>query len=567
VIQLGTMPPVYGPDLTGSDETIVPGRTFNVVRMRPGVAGAPCTITVDHDGTEIQYFTLWVVIYAQDHDIEVRNPTNTWVMTVPAGTNMAVGGYWPNATGGAGQWAANFNSLVAPYTPGWTCNPRNYPGFHGNATRITDAATTLGSNVVTSPGGGFAGAVVGQTIWISRKVPETTITAVVDATEVHVDDVAVSNGTACECVYGGDDTAAFQAAFDAATLIPGIKGTVEVPNTRTMLTDRFFYYPTGSYAPNLIGQDSGSCLMYVSPDLPIPVDGSGALIHSHGGSNILKDCGVWCPYSQYVMLGDQALVTFDGTVIVDNFAIQNPFITNSGGGVSGALRTFNGQLTARFTQIGVVYDAAVGSYTGLPAGNVVGWIQKICGGTMTDPFFSNLVQALDVSSLVTRQGAGGGPGMLVSGGFFDECGAGGVACVEVHDEGTIQFDGTQIWTQALSGQYVMHVDGTSRAWLQQTGLSPFAVNTSGARALKIDAGGVVYAGQSTFACTKDDSDVSVQNDGTFVDCGGNDFINLYPGPDPVAASPRAAVANLDDRFVNSFAGLQWRSSEVLPRDA
>jgi hypothetical protein len=441
-------------------------------------------------------------------------------------------------------------------------NPKNYAGYSGNAKRITDAVTTSGSKVVTSPSGGFAGAVVGQTIWVSRKLSRTVIDVVTSATEVQVNINASASGTACECVFGGNDTGAFQLAFAAATA-SGRKTTMEVPNANCILTDRFYNYPSGSYAPNLVGEDDGTCTMFVSPDIPIPGDGSGVLIRSTGGSNRLASCLVWCPYGTYSMGTNQAIVQWDGNnVRLADIQIVNCFST----GASGFLRTFGGQVYSQNTNIYSFFDAP-GSSPGSPGVDYTGkgWLQNGCGGVMINPHFSNLYAALDITNIVTRQGIGAvGIGMQIVSGFFDENG-GPAANIVLHDNAALEMTGTLVWTSSVAGNYAVSVDPTSKLWMHQCGLGPWWINTSGARALKIEAGGVVRASQSTFWCTSNVSGISVQNDGVFNDCGGNDYKQAYPSFASVA--PRNAIANLDTRFTNSFAGLAWRPAAVLPVDA
>jgi hypothetical protein len=427
-------------------------------------------------------------------------------------------------------------------------NPKNYGAsntngvFNGNAKRIVDVSTISGSNVLTSPGGGFAGAVIGQTIWVSSRLAQTTITTVVSNNEVHTVGLASSSGNLCECVFGGDDTGAFQAAFAAATA-SGRKTTMEVPNANTILTDRFFNYSSGGFAPNLVGEDDGTCWMFVSPNIAIPGDGSGVLIRSTGGSNRFANFVVWCPFQTYGMIDTQAMFQADGGgVQIQNIQAINCFSS----GASGAIRTFEGNFAAQSTNVYAFFDAP-GS---VPAGNTCrGWLINNTTGTMLKPFFSNLYSALDVTNLVTRRGIGGQPALQILGGFFDENG-GPPANVVLHGNASLQMVGTLVWTSSAPGNYAVSVDPTSQLWLEQCGLGPYAANTAGARGLKIDAGGIAHASGSTFWCTDNVSDISVLNNGTFNDYGGNDYKNALGGF--VAVPHINAIANLDRRWQNSI---------------
>lgn len=417
-------------------------------------------------------------------------------------------------------------------------NPKNYAGYFGNAQRITDAITHAGDNAITSASGGFAGAAPGQTIWVSGRLAQTTIAVATSAMEVHTVGLAASSAAGCECVFGGDDTGAFKLAF-AAAIAGGRKTTMEVPLANTILTDRFYDYTAGGFAPNLVGEDDGTCWMFVSPNIAIPGDGSGVLIRSTGGNSRFAGFVIWCPYQTLGMIDNQAILQADGGAVqFQNMQVVNCFAT----GASGNVRTFDGNIASQTTYIYAFFDSPGSS----PVANTCrGWLQRNCSGTMVKPFFSNLYSGLDVTGLVTRQGIGGQPAMQIMGGWFDENG-GPPANVVLHGSASLQMVGTLVWTSAIAGNYAVSVDGTSQLWLEQCALGPYAINTAGARALVIDPGGVVRAAGSTFWCTDNASDISVQNNGLFDDLGGNDYKQAYPAFGPVV--PFRAIANHDARW-------------------
>lgn len=431
-------------------------------------------------------------------------------------------------------------------------NPKNYAGYHGNAQRIVDVSTTIGSNVLTSPGGGFTGALVGQTIWVSGRLQQTTIGAVVSNNEVHSVLPAESTGSLCECVFGGDDTPAFKLAFTAATA-GGRKTTFEPPNANCIITDRFFSY-SGSYPPNIVGEDDGTCVMFISPNIAIPNDGTGVVIKSIGGGNRFANFSLWFPFSLYIMFDDQAMLQADGGGMqFHNLQAINCNAT----GYSGYIRTYNGNLHASATYI-YTFNDAPGSLIS-PGNTCRGWLQNNMSGVMEKPFFSNLYSGLDVSNLITRQGVGGTATMQITGGWGDENG-GPPANVVLRNGASLQMIGTTIWVASAPGNYAVSVDATSKLWLRDCGLGPYAINTAGARALKIDLGGYVRASGSTFWCTDSDSDICVQNDGVFEDMGGNDYKQQYPSLGHIPT--RRAVANQDQRFISTLAGHIVRSRSI-----
>jgi hypothetical protein len=100
--------------------------------------------------------------------------------------------------------------------------PETY-GALGNGKMLNDVAITTGTAILTSPGGGFAGATVGQFVYVASaggfaNVPlVTTIASVQSANQVTLAANAAATVTAKGCIYGTDDTAAIQSCINAAT--------------------------------------------------------------------------------------------------------------------------------------------------------------------------------------------------------------------------------------------------------------------------------------------------------------------------------------------------------------
>jgi hypothetical protein len=105
-------------------------------------------------------------------------------------------------------------------TEPWQFLPETY-GAKGDFTVISDAAITSSQHALTSPSGGFATAVAGQTVYVYGAGAGgadlfTTISAVVSATHVTTTAAAGTTVTANGCAFHTDDTAAVYEAYTQA---------------------------------------------------------------------------------------------------------------------------------------------------------------------------------------------------------------------------------------------------------------------------------------------------------------------------------------------------------------
>jgi hypothetical protein len=119
----------------------------------------------------------------------------------------------------SGSWTLTGN--LTALSPPWFFDVTKY-GAKGDVKMIADGTITAASTTLTSASGGFAGATVGMAVLVNRAgttgvtAHSTTITAVASANSVTIAAPAVTTATNQPVFFGTDDTAACNAAIDAA---------------------------------------------------------------------------------------------------------------------------------------------------------------------------------------------------------------------------------------------------------------------------------------------------------------------------------------------------------------
>jgi hypothetical protein len=410
-----------------------------------------------------------------------------------------------------------------------TFDPRNY-GALCNGQYVADAVLVTGTNDVTSASGKFVAGDVGKTIWVQdwadptlSNLAQTTIASYVSATHVTTTINAAHGTNSGKCYWGHDDTAAFVAAVAAAVAV-GRPQTVVVPNAASIVTGRIYNY-SGSVPPNLIGEQLGWSQLMLSPNITIPGDGTGVLIQCAGGGVRFQDFTLWGSGHLWPFLAGQALVdirdtgfpTVEGVEILEALA---PAESNS-------MLSFRNcsDIIYRRNPLYIVNGTGGGS-------QMTGVKFDQSNGSIIAPYFSNLWRSMTVTrNAFGRDGNCGngnpyGPQLSVYGGFSDE--TPGPVTIDVSNGGHLNIDGMQAWVKADIPANLTHslaVDGTSKAWISKCCLGPWGAGGNGGRGLRVDAGGEVRAAMTTFRCSSTANDISVTNDGLFIDLGGNDFKN------------------------------------------
>lgn len=133
-------------------------------------------------------------------------------------------------------------------------------GAVGDAMRIEDAAINVGvsATTVTSPSNGFATAVVGQVIKTRGAGAAgadhlTTISAKTNDGEIEITDAASTTVAGVKCVFGTDDTAAFQAALDSGFFVHypvagyAITDAAVFSDGSKLVGDMCFFRPRAAY--------------------------------------------------------------------------------------------------------------------------------------------------------------------------------------------------------------------------------------------------------------------------------------------------------------------------------
>lgn len=167
-----------------------------------------------------------------------------------------------------------------------TFSPHDY-GAKGDGVYVyKNAALASGTNTLTLTGGALTAADVGKLIKVDgagtggagfNNDLVTSIATVVDATHATLSANATTSVTTASIIYGTDDTAAIQAATDAAGAALG--GVVKFNN--------LIYIVGGAYVPS-VGATSGSTnaqIVVVARDLATQETISIELVGSYGGDN------------------------------------------------------------------------------------------------------------------------------------------------------------------------------------------------------------------------------------------------------------------------------------------
>ena len=263
-----------------------------------------------------------------------------------------VGGGATIFSDGTNYFLLNLESLND--APG-TFNVHNY-GAAGNCKRVTDAATVVSGNHVTSATANFTAADVGKAIYavktnVAQFSASSTILTVNSSTDVTIAGTVAHANTGCILVWGTDDTAAIQAAAAAAvawTLIPG-----------NLQTGAILYFPAGGYwlggstVPainlttgnvSLVGDGMNTTCLFVPPDFPYTT-GAGNIISQTTSATsyyaqILTDISV--DFSTVTISTNVPSFVYCAVGFVRNLQILN--LTNTGTGyalVTAALSVYN----------------------------------------------------------------------------------------------------------------------------------------------------------------------------------------------------------------------------------
>lgn len=406
-------------------------------------------------------------------------------------------------------------------------------GAKGDAKQVADGVIASGSNQLHSATAHWSIADVGKTIWCvdnstTALTGQTTITGYTSPTQVTVGvNAAHGSSTPCEVTWGTDDTAAFLAAYAASRLdtttsfYPTIGGcgTVFIPAGGYIVTSKFYtHVGTGGTPFNLIGEHKSNTIIFPSPAFT-PIDNFSPIwISVLGGVGEISGFTIIGPDFLYPLYQNTALIDVQFSTIAVDFnvrkvgatsypAASNWVVNFANSSVRGSLLVQNGGPDLAHTSLNLMIAARFLS----------------CFGSMDECLLSNMYANLLLDSCTSRLGVGNpanGLQMLnFFGGIVDE--PVGSNSVQLINGSSVNFNGTTLWASSGSGYHSAYVDGTSKLFLTSCDLGCYEIGDFGTKALLIDVGGVAQASNTSFRSESLSSPVAIENNGKFVDAGGN----------------------------------------------
>ena len=298
---------------------------------------------------------------------------------------------------------------------------------------------------------------------------------------------------------------------------------MSIPSGGYILTSKFLA-TSGTNSFGLIGENKASTVLFVSPNCPVPTDGSPLWIDLIGVDGEMSGFQIWGPDTCYTMQGNgQALVRIAQSHVDIDFDVY--YVG------ANALSFTNYAVSVEYSEVNgsihVVNPAAAIVHGG--GNNFMTALQFIrCFGNINNIGLSNLYANLELNDCESRQGDGpaGTAGQILCffGGLIDE--QEGPLSVKYLNNSEVNFYGTTLWA---GGQYAVSVDGTSKAFFSGCDLGCYFLGDKGTKALQVMTGGQATAQQTSFRAVSLSSPVSVDNDGLFVDAGGNYAINQGTG--------------------------------------
>ena len=423
-------------------------------------------------------------------------------------------------------------SQLSTPTPAWF-NVKTY-GATGNAQAVNDAVSS-GTNVVTSATANFTQANVGKVCWgvapgettpIAR-VPFSTVTAVINATTIHISQTLDSGYSSIFFVWGTDDTAALIAAGLAAQAggtgdgagetAVGV-GVVYVPTGGYIFTKQCFA-PTVDSGFSLIGDGPRKTVFFpsVTFDFTTVSNNGGMLFDSRGvgNSDAQMEVGRFSINgSGYNFnpsgVGKSTIAALDCSIAVGG--VHDIYIQNFGS-TSGVGNQVGG-ISATPLQ-GIWHNVLALDILGTGIGiNVNG-----ASGTMMNCAGSNGYQGVVIANVnngTSFQDAG--EYLVVLGHLEDEGGA--VVQFNILNSSSVTLVGGNFFGNTTS--LPMHIDGTSDVTMLGSTVGPFYYRDN-TGAIIIDSGGTLRVSGSRIH--KNGTGTALINNGTLIDMGGNRIDN------------------------------------------
>jgi hypothetical protein len=354
-------------------------------------------------------------------------------------------------------------------------------GAKGTSHKVTDAAFTNGSAVITSASGGYSDAEEGMIIYAvdqasgALTMSERTIATVTSDNSITVSSALGATLANQTLVYGWDDVLAIREGCAAAHsqgknlyIPPGKYLISKLPFDMTSAADAF--------TPEIIGGGSSNTIFFILPSFDL-TSTTNSFMTRENNANRTKFSGMCVDGCYEAIAGTDGFYVFDiGQVqfgVGRDLRVINTRFANS------AFRVLNGSLyncqayLVKFVGIAIanggsarLYDCFVGGagYIGIHAVSISGG-SNIGSGVLIDGCFSE---------------DNGGPSLYLQN------------SVGVQVLGSIFASHT--------GQSAVYVDGTSVLNMTNSVVVPFGAQAAGS-GLEVAVGGVAYIGQSRFAKT------------------------------------------------------------------
>lgn len=403
-------------------------------------------------------------------------------------------------------------------------------GAVGDGKVFNDGTTVINTKVLSSAASTFVSGDVGKIIWCVSQtggtnplIARTTITSQDSAHQVHVNVNANDTVNAnAKCIYATqDDTPAFVAAVAAAqagttsvaTLNTGNPGKVTAPPGNFIITSRILNYQTGLPPVSFVGSGRGVTILYPSPDITIPSDGTAVLMQVTGNNWRLTDFtieGLWETYPFNAGLG-QDLIRIIGC---NRASVERVSILDMGPTTNTTTSTL---FSVRESFQMSILDVTV-QEPATTAGMLACKFDDVGQTVVQGLLCSNQYQNLQVLNSLGRSPTSAT--LTFVGGIIDECES-VVPCTQVSNS-EVNFVGTTFYGEqsAVPGGSIS-VDGTSKLWISDANVGPFN-QLSDFAALNVAAGGIVYSSNTTWRSSGNAK--AIYNAGTFVgSTTGNDY--------------------------------------------
>lgn len=406
-------------------------------------------------------------------------------------------------------------------TVGWVNVKDPKYGALGDGQEVVDAVIAATSIVTSATANFITNAKVGQMVWGIEdatglaRLPQGTIVSIQSQTQITVSTTGAGSFSSIRLRWISDDTAALLAAR-AAVIATGVRsvglGTLYIPTGRygcnkAVATSCLDFVTGGPYnSLTVAGDGPNSSVIWTTPGITMNADLSGNMLAILGHDFTVENMG------------------FDGGRFTSG--VSNKVAVSTASGTVGTLTDSTPNLLFN-VHISQWQTVAGGTDCGLYAGAARTVVlnsaieQNNCGGYIAGGNFSS------IESLWSNNNNGfnlkiegvadyptGGASIIRS--TVDECGTFATGCLQILSTSDVVISDSVLY--GATGVIAVRVDGTSRATISNSRVTPYSADNNGT-GLSILAGGIVSATNTKFRSSG--TGVAINNAGTFTDGCGN----------------------------------------------